>query len=38
VATKAGVALAPAQAGGEVSTGTVVEKAGRSVLPLVCML
>jgi hypothetical protein len=35
---KAGVALAAAGVGGELSTGAVVEKVGRSVLPVVCGL
>jgi hypothetical protein len=36
--TKAGVTLAPAQAGSELSTGAVVEKAGKAALPIICAL
>lgn len=35
---KAGLAVAPAAAGSDLSTGEVVEKAGKAVLPVVCGL
>jgi hypothetical protein len=36
--TKAGVTLAPAQAGSDLSTGAVVDKAGKAALPIICAL
>ncbi|WNJ91678.1 serine protease [Bosea sp. 685] len=38
VITKAGLSLPAAAAGGELSTGRIVEKVGKSVLPVVCGL
>jgi hypothetical protein len=35
---KAGLSLPPAEAGGDLSTGAVVDKVGKSALPLVCGL
>lgn len=37
-ATKAGLTLGAAPAGGELSTGAVVDKVGRSALPIICAL